>query len=206
MAEENFRFLNKSPICFALFTIISLEMRIIMEEFKVKDRELMYKGKIIDFYKDTIQLPDGREAIWDYIDHKGAAAVVPVDDEGNIILVSQYRNAIQKQTLEIPAGGINKGEDPMTCAARELEEETGYTVESIEPLTNIYTAIAYCNEIIYIYFAKVGEKKEQHLDDDEFVEVKKYSLNQLEEMILNGTIQDTKTISAILSYKLKYIG
>ena len=68
MAEENFRFLNKSPICFALFTIISLEMRIKMEEFKVKDRELMYKGKIIDFYKDTIQLPDGREAIWDYID------------------------------------------------------------------------------------------------------------------------------------------
>lgn len=176
-----------------------------MADIKVKNRELIYKGKIIDFYKDTIQLPDGREAIWDYIDHKGAAAVVPLDDEGNIIMVSQYRNAIKKQTLEIPAGGINKGEDPLECAARELEEETGYTVKSIEPLTSIYTAIAYCNEIIYVYFAKVGEKKEQHLDEDEYVEVKKYSLEELENMILNGTIQDTKTISSILAYKLKYL-
>ena len=176
-----------------------------MADIKVKNRELIYNGKIIDFYKDTIQLPDGREAIWDYIAHKGAAAVVPLDDEGNIIMVSQYRNAIKKQTLEIPAGGINKGEDPLECAARELEEETGYTVKSIEPLTSIYTAIAYCNEIIYVYFAKVGEKKEQHLDEDEYVEVKKYSLEELENMILNGTIQDTKTISSILAYKLKYL-
>ena len=176
-----------------------------MADIKVKNRDLIYKGKIIDFYKDTIQLPDGREVIWDYIDHKGAAAVVPVDDEGNIIMVRQYRNAIKKQTLEIPAGGLNPGEDPMACAARELEEETGYTVKSIEPLTNIYTAIAYCNEIIYVYFAKVGEEKEQHLDDDEYIEVKKYSIGELEKMILDGTIQDTKTISSILAYKLKYL-
>lgn len=176
-----------------------------MADIKVKNRELIYKGKIIDFYKDTIQLPDGREVIWDYIDHKGAAAVVPVDDEGNIIMVRQYRNAIKKQTLEIPAGGLNPGEDSMVCAARELEEETGYTVKSIEPLTNIYTAIAYCNEIIYVYFAKVGEKKEQHLDDDEYIDVKKYSIGELEKMILDGTIQDTKTISSILAYKLKYL-
>ena len=176
-----------------------------MEEIKVKNRELIHKGKIIDFYKDTIQLPDGKEAIWDYIDHKGAAAVVPVDDEGKIIMVSQYRNAIKKQTLEIPAGGLNIGENPMECAERELEEETGYTVKSIEPLTSIYTAIAYCNEIIYVYFAKVGEKKEQHLDEDEYIEVKKYSMDELEKMILDGTIQDTKTISSILAYKLKYL-
>lgn len=176
-----------------------------MEEIKVKNRELIHKGKIIDFYKDTIQLPDGREAIWDYIDHKGAAAVVPVDDEGKIIMVSQYRNAIKKQTLEIPAGGLNIGENPMECAARELEEETGYTVKSIEPLTSIYTAIAYCNEIIYVYFAKVGEKKQQHLDEDEYIEVKKYSMDELEKMILDGTIQDTKTISSFLAYKLKYL-
>ena len=101
-------------------------------------------------------------------------------------MVRQYRNAIKKQTLEIPAGGLNPGEDPMVCAARELEEETGYTVKSIEPLTNIYTAIAYCNEIIYVYFAKVGEKKEQHLDDDEYIEVKKYSIGELEKMILQN--------------------
>ena len=176
-----------------------------MSEFTVENRELIYRGKIIDFYKDTIGLPDGRKAIWDYIDHKGAAAVVPVDNEGNIILVSQFRNAIKKQTLEIPAGGINIGEDPKECAIRELEEETGYTVEKIEHLIDIATAIAYCNEIIYVYYVEVGELKKQNLDEDEFVEVKKYSLEQIETMILDGTICDTKTISAILAYKLKYL-
>ncbi|MBE5935663.1 MAG: NUDIX hydrolase [Lachnospiraceae bacterium] len=173
-----------------------------IKEFEILDRELMYKGKIIDFYKDTLKTPTGDTVIWDYIDHKGAAAVVPVDEEGNIILVSQYRNAIRKQTLEIPAGGINPGEEPMVSAMREVEEETGYNITEIHPLTNIYTAIAYCNEIIYMYYAKVGSMKEQNLDEDEFIDVKKYSLDEIKTMILNGTIQDTKTISAILTYDL----
>ena len=174
-------------------------------EFKIINRELVYKGKIIDFYKDTLKTPNNDTVIWDYIDHKGAAAVVPVDEDGNIILVSQYRNAIQKQTLEIPAGGINKGEDPLESAIREVKEETGYEVTSIDPLNNIYTAIAYCNEIIYMYVARVGIKKEQKLDDDEFIDVKKYTLNEIKDMILNGTIQDTKTISAILTYEMKFL-
>ena len=174
-------------------------------EFEIINRELMYKGKIIDFYKDTLKTPVGDTVVWDYIDHKGAAAVVPVDDEGNIILVSQYRNAVRKQTLEIPAGGINPGEDPLTSAVREVEEETGYEVVDVKPLTNIFTAIAYCNEIIYIYYARVGKQKQQHLDKDEFVEVKKYSLDEIKGMILDGTIQDTKTISAVLTYELKVL-
>lgn len=174
-----------------------------MSEFKILDRELKYKGKIIDFYKDTLELPDGRTAIWDYIDHKGAAAIVPVDKDGNIILVSQYRNSIRKQTLEIPAGGLNPNEDPKVCAIRELEEETGYIVSDAEHLIDIVTAIAYCNEIIYVYYAQVEDKKEQKLDEDEFVEVEKFSLEELENMILDGTIVDTKTISSILAYKLK---
>ena len=158
--------------------------------FEIIDRELVYKGKIIDFYKDTLKTPTGGTVIWDYIDHKGAAGVVPVDDDGNIILVSQYRNAIKKQTLEIPAGGINVGEEPIKSAMREVEEETGYEIVEIHPLNNIYTAIAYCNEIIYMYYAKVGEKKEQHLDEDEFIEVKKFSLDEIKKMILDGVIQE----------------
>ena len=171
-------------------------------KFELLDRELVYKGKIIDFYKDTLKTPTGNTVVWDYIDHKGAAAVVPVDEDGNIILVSQFRNAIGKQTLEIPAGGINKGEEPIKSAIREVEEETGYEITSIHPLTNIYTAIAYCNEIIYMYYAKVGKQKEQNLDEDEFVEVKKFTMEELKKMILEGQIQDTKTISAILAYDL----
>ena len=81
-------------------------------EFEILKRELMYKGKILEFYKDTLKTPTGDEVIWDFIKHKGAAAVVTVDEEGNLLLVSQYRNAIRKQILEIPAGGINEGEEP----------------------------------------------------------------------------------------------
>ena len=171
-------------------------------EFEIINRELMYKGKILEFYKDTLRTPTGEEVVWDYIDHKGAAAVVTVDKEGKLILVSQYRNAIRKQTLEIPAGCINPGEEPIISAKREVEEETGYVVEEIKPLTKIYTALAYCNELIHVYYARVGELKEQKLDDDEFIDVKKYTMDEVKRMILDGTIQDTKTITAILTYEL----
>ena len=168
------------------------------------ESETIFDGKIVKLTKDKVRCPNGRETTREVIKHCGASCVVAVHND-KIIMEKQYRYPFDEVMIEIPAGKLDKGEDVLECARRELEEETGYTVKSIEPLTNIYTAIAYCNEIIYVYFAKVGEKKEQHLDEDEYVEVKKYSLEELENMILNGTIQDTKTISSILAYKLKYL-
>ena len=97
-----------------------------MEHIKRVGRELMYKGSMLEFYKDTIVTPDGKTVYWDHIEHKGAAAVVAVRDDGRIIMVRQFRNSPDKETLEIPAGGINKGEPVKTAAIRELEEETGY--------------------------------------------------------------------------------
>lgn len=173
-------------------------------EFEILNRELMYKGVIIDFYKDTLRTPTGETVVWDFIKHNGAAAVVTVDEDDNLLMVSQYRNAIRKQTLEIPAGCINPGEDPMVSAKREVEEETGYEVVDIKPINKIFTALAYCNEIIHVYYAKVGKYIGQHLDDDEFVNVKKYTLEEVKKMIADGTIQDTKTISSILTYEMLF--
>lgn len=175
------------------------------EEFKRLNRELMYHGAIVDFYKDTVQVPNGNVVEWDFIGHKGAAAVVPVRADGKLLMVRQYRNALDRYTLEIPAGGLNGVSEPtLAAAARELEEETGYRSKDLELLITIRTTVAFCNEKIDIYVAKNLMKGEQHLDEDEFIHVEAYSVNELSDMILTGKIEDSKTIAAVMSYRAKY--
>ncbi len=176
-----------------------------MEEFKRLDRELIHKGSIIDYYKDTILVPNGNIVKWDFIGHKGAAAVVPITSEGKIVMVRQYRNALDRYTWEIPAGGLDTPEEPTKVAAkRELEEETGYKATTIEFLISVRTAVAFCNEKIDIYVALGLSKGVQNLDEDEFINVFEFSIEELMEMIFNGKIEDNKSISAILAYKAKY--
>lgn len=176
-----------------------------MEQIKRIGRELKYKGKILDFYEDTMQTPEGHIVKWDYLHHNGAAAVVPVDSDGKIFMVSQYRSGIGRLSLEIPAGCLNPGEDRKTAAARECEEEIGYHCGTIELLLKFHSAFAYCDEYIEIYCATDLVPTKQHLDEDEFLEVKKYDLEELIDMILSGEISDSKTIAAILAYKENYI-
>lgn len=175
------------------------------EEFKRLNRELVYHGAIVDFYKDTVQVPNGNVVEWDYIGHKGAAAVVPVREDGKLLMVRQYRNALDRYTLEIPAGGLNGSDEPTRDgAARELEEETGYRSDELEWLITIRTTVAFCNEKIDIYMAKNLIRTEQHLDEDEFIHVEAYSIEELTQMIMEGKIEDSKTIAAIMCYKDKY--
>ena len=175
------------------------------EEFKRLNRELDYHGAIVDFYKDTVQVPNGNVVEWDYIGHKGAAAVVPVREDGKLLMVRQYRNALDRYTLEIPAGGLNGSDEPTRdAAARELEEETGYRSDELEWLITIRTTVAFCNEKIDIYMAKNLIRTEQHLDEDEFIHVEAYSIEELTQMIMEGKIEDSKTIAAIMCYKDKY--
>ena len=175
------------------------------EEFKRLKRELVAKGKIIDYYQDTMQIPNGNIAVWDFIRHKGAAAVVPVREDGKILMVRQYRNALERETLEIPAGGLNGEEEPTAQAARrELQEETGCSCGTLEFLLSIRTTVAFCNEKIDIYVAKDLTPGEQHLDEDEFVKVQAWDLSDLIDLIYQGKIEDAKTISAHLAYARKY--
>jgi ADP-ribose pyrophosphatase len=141
--------------------------------------------------------------VWDFVGHNGAAAAVGVLDNGRILMVRQYRNALDRFTVEIPAGGLNKDEPTIDAAARELEEETGYKCDKIEKLISIRTTVAFCNEKIDIYLATNLTKTKQHLDDDEYVNVEIYTLEELLDMIYSGKIEDSKTISAILAYKTK---
>lgn len=177
-----------------------------MDEIKRIDRKLIAKGSIIDYYQDTMLLPDGKTASWDLIDHKGAAAVVPVMDDGRIIMVRQYRNALERYTLEVPAGGLNGREEPtLDAAKRELTEETGFSCEKMELLVSIKTTVAFCNEKIDIYVATGLKPGKQHLDDDEYIEYEAYTVDELCQKIYSYEIQDSKTICAILAYKDKYL-
>ena len=171
-----------------------------MSGYKRLNRTLVSKGTIIDYYRDEMLIPNGHIGMWDHIEHKGAAAALAVLDDGKILMVRQYRNSIERDTLEIPAGGLNPNEDPALAAARELKEETGFVAGHIEKLLSLYTTVAFSNEKIHIYKATDLTKDKQHLDEDEFVNVESYTLDELLEMIKDGTIQDSKTISAILLY------
>ena len=175
------------------------------EEFERLSRDLVIKGSIIDYYQDTVKVPNGNIVKWDFIKHKGAAAIVPVTEEGKILMVRQYRNALDRYTLEIPAGGLNGEEEaPFYAAKRELEEETGFRSEDIEHLISIRTTVAFCNERIAIYVAKNLIPSKQNLDEDEFINVEAYSIEELVNKIFTGEIEDSKTISALLAYKDKY--
>mgnify|MGYP004546272679 FL=1 len=169
------------------------------------NRELVYKGAILDIYKDTMQLPDGKTEEWDFVSHrKGAAAVVPVRDDGKILMVKQYRNALNRMTLEIPAGARDSvTEDTRICAARELEEETGYKSENLSFLISLKTTVAFCDEFIDVYLAQDLVKGEQHLDEAEAIDVYAYDIDELCDMIYAGTLQDSKTVAALLAYKNK---
>ena len=176
------------------------------EEFKRLDRKLVYHGTIIDYYRDTIQVPNGNIAEWDFIGHKGAAAVVPVREDGKLLMVRQWRNALDRYTLEIPAGRIKPAQTSRRCWLPRVswKEETGYHSENLTHLLSLRTTVAFCNEKIEIYVAQDLKPTHQHLDEDEFIDVYAYSVDELCEMIHSGKIEDGKTIAAIMSYKAKY--
>lgn len=181
------------------------EVKVSMDNYERIDRELIHKGVIIDYYQDTMKIPNGTTAKWDFIKHKGAAAVVAVKDDGRLLMVRQYRNALERETLEIPAGGLNGTDEPTEiAAARELEEETGYTAGKMELLISLYTTVAFCNEKIDVYLATDLKKGHQHLDDDEFLNVESHDIEELIRQIYDCKIQDGKTISALLAYYNKY--
>lgn len=168
-------------------------------------RVLEHEGTILNIYSDYMELPDGKVEKWDYVEHRnGAAAIVPVLPDGRILMVRQYRNALERFTLEIPAGARDSKTEPtIECAARELEEETGYRCENLEFLLSLRTTVAFCNELVDVYLAENLIPSSQHLDEGEFIDLEPHTLEELCTLIYQGVIQDGKTVAAIMAYKNK---
>ncbi len=169
--------------------------------YEVISSEKVYTGKVFNIEKDEITLPDGRTTFRETVRHNGASAMVAVDDEGKILFVRQYRHSAGKETLEIPAGTLEKGEDPYDCAVRELEEETGCKCEKMEYMFKFYSSIGFCSEILYIYLATGLSKGTANPDDDEFIELERYTPDEAVKMIFDGRICDGKTAAAVFAYK-----
>ncbi len=164
--------------------------------------EDVYDGVLLHVKKDTVKLPNGKEATREWIRHPGAASVIPLLPDGRIVLVRQYRYPVQKVTLEVPAGKLDSpDEDPLDCAVRELKEETGYTAGKIEKLTMIATTVGFSNEKIYLYAAQDLSAGEQCPDEDEFINTVKVPLAEAVRMVEEGKIYDAKSVTSILLLK-----
>ena len=168
---------------------------------KTVKKQYIYKGKILNLRCDDAVLPDGKPCKREIVEHPGGAAILCVQD-GKVILVRQYRYAYGEELLEIPAGKLNRGEDPLAAAVREFEEETGLKAEKMTLLFTLYPSPGYCDEKIYIYEADEITAGAQHLDEDEFLSVVRLPVDEAIDMVKRGEIRDSKTIAALLSLKI----
>lgn len=160
---------------------------------------LLQKGVVFDMAHRTVSLPNGKKALREIAYHSGAAAVVPVDNEGNVYLVYQHRSVINKVTLEIPAGKMDDGEtDPLKCATRELSEETGFDAGNMELLLSMDTTPGFCTEFVAIYLAKDLKQREKHTDEDEFLGVIKIPMKEAIRRVLSKELTDGKTALGLM--------
>ena len=161
--------------------------------------ENIYDGVLLHVRRDTVTLPNGREAVREWVRHPGASAVLPVFEDGTVLLVRQYRYPVDRVTLEIPAGKLDSPkEDPLACAVRELSEETGYTAKHWAKLTTIGTTVGFSNEYIHLYLARELSVGAQHTDEDEFVNVVQMPFSDALAMVKSGEIIDSKTIISLM--------
>ncbi|WP_226666965.1 NUDIX hydrolase [Metabacillus litoralis] len=169
-----------------------------LKETTISSKEI-FKGRIIDLYVEEVELPNGKTSTREIVKHPGAVAVIALTKDQKIVMVEQYRKPLGRTIVEIPAGKLEKGEEPETTAKRELEEETGYTCDELEPLISFYTSPGFADELVHLFIAKNLEKltHKAELDEDEFVEVMEVTLEEAQEMIVNQQIFDAKTAYAV---------
>ncbi len=172
-----------------------------MEEKTIQTTEIFH-GKVLHVTVDEVELPNGNTSLRELIHHPGGVCVLAMDEQENVLLVRQYRKAVEEALLEIPAGKREPGEDPMLGAARELEEETGFRAKELIPLGHFIPTPGYCDERIYIYLARELMPGTLHPDEDEFVQVEKYPLEELLSMVEKGELTDGKTAIALMKYML----
>lgn len=165
---------------------------------KTLESKTVYKGRIISLRLDSVVLENGNTALREVVEHPGAVGIVALKDNGDIVMVKQYRKAADQVLLELPAGKLEPGEDPADCAARELTEETGYIAGDLRYLVSFYTSPGFSNEVMHMFLATGLREGENDPDDDEMVETVEISPDRAMDMILEGEIKDGKTIAGIL--------
>jgi ADP-ribose pyrophosphatase len=174
-------------------------------EEKTLHSEEIFSGKVISLHLQDVELPNGKQSKREIIKHPGAVAILAVTDDKKVVMVEQYRKALERTIVEIPAGKLEKGEEPELCARRELEEETGYECESLELLTSFYTSPGFADELVHVYAATGLTKKENaaSLDEDEFVNLEELTLEEAIQYVKEQKIYDAKTIFAVQYLQLQ---
>jgi ADP-ribose pyrophosphatase len=172
--------------------------------FKIKESNIIFNGHVFDIKVDKIEYHSGNEGVREVILHNGGAVVLPLTDEGKIVFVKQYRYPFNEWMFELPAGKLEKNEEPLTCATRELTEETGYTSDKISFLGKIYTSPGFCDEILYIYLAEHLTPGNHSREEGEHgMEVFEFTIDEVNKMIAEGKIVDGKSISGIYMFQNK---
>ena len=167
---------------------------------KTLTSEVLFEGRVITLTKDTALLENGKTATREVVHHHGGACIVPYFEDGTLCMVRQFRYAMQQELWELPAGKLEKGEDPFLAAQRELEEECGVTAERFINLGELYPTVGYDSEKIYIWAAKGLKPTSQHLDDGEFLDVAALPFDDVLQMVMTDEIRDSKTVTAMLKY------
>ena len=171
-----------------------------MSEEKTLSSQLIHDGLVVKLRVDTVNIPGGRETRREVVEHIDCVAIVAIDTDDNLLLVKQFRKPVEKELLEIPAGGIEPGEDPVTTVRREMQEETGYLPQKVERLGGFYPAPGFCTEYLYLYLATDLTPSQLHAEDTESIKLTQVPISQIPSLITSGSICDAKSVAGLLIY------
>ena len=171
-----------------------------MAEEKILSSQSIYDGRAVKLRVDTIQLPNGRETTREVVEHRDCVAILAIDVDDNVLLVNQFRHSVEKELLEIPAGGIDNEEDPADTVRREMQEETGYLPEKVEKLGGFYSTPGYCTEYLHLYLATDLTPSQLYAEDTEGIRLVRVPITEIPGLIASGSICDAKSIAGLLTY------
>ena len=171
-----------------------------MDEEKTLSSQLVYEGRAVRLRIDTVQMPSGRETTREIVEHGDCVAIIAIDADDNVLLVKQFRKPVGKELLEIPAGGIEADEDPVTAVRREMQEETGYLPRKVERLGGFYSSPGFCTEYLYLYLATGLTPDQLYAEDTENIRLNRVPISQIPGLIASGNICDAKSIAGLLTF------
>ena len=171
-----------------------------MAEEKTLSSQSIYEGRAIRLRVDTVQMPSGRETTREIVEHSNCVAIVAIDADDNVLLVNQFRQPVEKELLEIPAGGIEAEEDPVAAVRREMQEETGYLPRKVERLGGLYSTPGYCTEYLHLYLATDLTPSQLFAEDTESIKLVRVPISQIPGLITSGSICDAKSVAGLLIY------